>query len=127
MHRNFTAAAECQSRGSNDNWFWGVAHAHVQALQSADCSVELVPHTLLCRNHNHKQIRTCAKVICFTTDHQAIEISIESIQGFGCDCEDIVIQGVHLGVEFNQRNAIANIKQGGACVFVDFLLRTAKI
>ena len=87
----------------------------------------MIPQTLLCSDHDHKQIRARAEVIRFAADNQTLEIIFESVQCFRSNCKNIVIERVHLGVELNQRNAITNIIQRRAHVRADFLFRAAQI
>ncbi len=122
VHRDLTAAAQRQPGRSDHDRLRGVAHAHVQVLQFPDRLIEHIPHALLRADHHHEQVRAGAEVLRFVADHQPIEIGLEAVQRFDGHVHDIIIEGIHLGVEFQAGHAIAHIMEGRACVLRDNLL-----
>ena len=84
-------------------------------LRIAPSSV--IPHALLRGDHHHEQIRACAEIFAFIANHQSIEIIFHAVKRFGGDVKNIIIQRIHLGVELNQRHAVANVKQRRARIF----------
>ncbi len=54
-----------------------------------------------------------------TTDDQAVPVLLDFINGFVKHRDDVLVQRVHLGVEFQTSNAITQVVQCGAKVFLD--------
>ncbi|MBV6465324.1 MAG: hypothetical protein PGMFKBFP_00600 [Anaerolineales bacterium] len=127
MHGDLAAAAQRQSRGSHDDGLREVAHPHVHVLQAAHSPVERVPHALLRRDDDHEQIRARAEVVRFVADHESVEVLFHAVERLADDVRNVLVEGVHLGVELHQRRAVADVEERRARVVGDHLLRAAEI
>ncbi len=98
-----------RSRRSSNDRLGEITHPHVHVLQFTDRAIKRIPHALLSSDHHHEQIRACAEIVRFVAYHQTVKIFFNTVERFRCDLKNIIVKRVHLGMEFNQRNAIADV------------------
>ncbi len=117
VHGDLTAAAERQARRRDHHRLVEVADAHVQVLESLDRRFQLIPQPLLRRHHHGEQVGARAEVVGLVADHQPVELAgIGAVERLVHHGEDVVVQGVHLGVELHAAHAVAQVNQRRAGV-----------
>ncbi len=124
---HFYTATESHALNGRYHRFRCVAQLKRQTLQVVDHLVQDVPMSRSRRHPNGKQIRADAEIVSIVANHHRVEIIAQNVQRFMPQVDDIVVDGVHLGVEFVEQHPVAHVEQTGAVVARHFLARRVQI
>ena len=84
--------------------------------------MQIVPFLFLRGHQQQHQIGADGKIRGLVGDHHGVEIGFEALHAGVNHRDDVVADGVHLGVKFAAKHAVAEIDQAGAgsCVCTVF-------
>ena len=124
---HFAAAAQGHARGRCHDRFVQVLELHQAVLENLDPPLQVIPFLFLGGKENKGQVGAYGKVLAVVGNDQAQEILAHDIRGFGDHADDVITQGIHLGMEFETGDAVADVHEGCALVsgdeFLSFLER----
>ena len=124
VHGDFAAAAQRQPGRRGHHRLVEVAHPHVQILKRLHRGFQLLPHALLSGQHHREQVGARAEVVGVAADDNAFVLArIYQIKRLVEHVENVLVQGVHLGVKFHINHAVAQVNDSRARVFVNHLAR----
>ena len=121
MERDFAAAAESETGGGDDDGlgrkFYGLGHA----LKLADGEVDVVPLFFLNGHEEEHEIGADGEILGVVGDDEGFEgvAGASGLEGLEDEGDNVGAEGVHLGVEFDAGDAIAEVDQGCAGIFLD--------
>ena len=95
----------------------GLGHA----LELADGEIDLVPLFFLNRHEQQHHIGADRKIVGVIGDHESVESIARTVrfQGLTDETDNVAAERVHLGMKFDAGDAIAQIDQRRARIFLD--------
>ena len=129
MQRNFGPAAERQPAGRGHDRHGAVTQCHGRLLERANHHVDLVPVAFLRFEQHEHQVGAGRKVRRVVADHQRLAALRRFLHAGLQHLDGVAADGVHLRMELDGDDAVAQVDEAGAGVLLDdaaLLLRGAK-
>ena len=98
-----------------------VLDGHIHALKAAHGKMKVVPFLFLRGDEQQQQIGAGGKIRGLVGDDHGVEFRAEALHSGLHHGGDVVADGVHLGVKFAAKHAVAEVDQAGAGIARDFL------
>ena len=111
VQHELAAAAERHPERRGHDRLRRVLDRHARVLEAADGRVELVPLAFLRGEQHQHQIRADAEVLALVADHHRLVIARGLLDGGADHLHRVVAQRVHLAVELEAEDAVAEIDQ----------------
>ncbi len=106
------AAQRHAERRAHDRLF-RVLDAHVRLLHLAHHFVEHFPVAHLAGHENQAQVRAQTEVLVMARDDHAFEVLLDLVHAVRHHRDHVIVDRVHLGVDLEARDAIAEVDQRG--------------
>ena len=118
MQADFTTTSQGELVRRSHHGDSAVAQPHRGVLEHADGVVQFVPLLLDSQHENHADIGAGREIASFVADDESAPFGVAlcDVDGLVEALEDFSTDGVHLGVEGDVQDAIAQILDGGAAV-----------
>ncbi len=127
VQQHLAATAQRQPARRADHREQRVLEAHQGALQAIDEAVQERPVAAAGRVQHALQVRTGTKMRRIAADDQRLKILPDPVQRQLHGLDAVLVERVHLGVEFEQRHAVAHVPQAGRRVAQQRLAGTAQV
>ena len=118
-HGHLGPAAQRQPMRRGDNGLGRVSQSERRGLQRSDHPFQLIEMAGCGRDTNGEQVGPGAEVLAIIPDHQGIEIAVQSVEGLQGHFDDVLVNDVQFGMEFQQGNAISHVMQARAVIALD--------
>ncbi len=116
------AAAEAHAVGRDDDGARAELDGLGHVLEGADGEVDFVPLLVLDGEEELHEVGADGEVGGVAGDDEGFEVGdllAGGLEGLGDERDDVVAEGVHLGVELDGGYAVADVDDGGSGVFLD--------
>ena len=111
MQHDFAASAQSHAEGRRHNGLRRILERHVGLLESVYGGIELIPFAFLGREQDEHEICADAEVLSLVGDNHRLKIPGSLVQA-GVDHRNLILpNGVHLAVNLQAQNAVANVHQ----------------
>ncbi|MEA3219598.1 MAG: hypothetical protein OZX49_00689 [Immundisolibacter sp.] len=127
VQQHLAAAAQRQPARRADHRERRVLEAHQGALQAVDEAVQERPVAAAGRVQHALQVRAGAKMRRIRADDQRLKILPDPVQRQLHGLHAMLVERVHLGVELEQRHAVAHVPQAGRGVAQHRLAGAAQV
>ena len=119
MQNHLAAAAKNQIERRYHYWLRRITQTHRRALESSPHQVEFFPVFLL-RPHQHQHdVGAHAEVCPLISYYQANEILFNFGKRLLQHLQGVAANRIHLRMKLQARDAVANVDQRGARIFLD--------
>ncbi len=122
VHGDLAAAAQGHARGSGHDGLRAELHAHVGLLEVVDQLLEDVPVALLNPHEHLEDVGAHGEVGRLVAHDETREVLLRDVAGQEQHGDDVLVDGVHLGVELEAGHAVAHVDEARAGVLADDLL-----
>ena len=126
VERYLDAAAEAHAVGRDDDGARAELDGLRHVLEGADGHLDLVPLLFLDGEEELHEVGADGEVGGVAGDDEGLEVGdgfAGGLQGLGDEADDVVAEGVHLGVQFDGGDAVAEVDDGGAGILLDDAVR----
>ena len=114
MQADFAAAAQSQALRRDQHRLARVLEGQVGVLEAPDGVVNIVPLLLLRADKQQHEVGANGEVGRLVGHNHGVEIGVQALESGLDHGSDVVADGVHLGVKFAAKNAVAEIDEAGA-------------
>jgi len=121
MKGDLRAAPEAHAEGRDDHGLKRELDGLGHVLELADGHVDLVPLLFLNAHEQHHDVGADGEVGGVVGDDEGVEViaSAAGLEGLGDEGDDVATERVHLGVELDAADAVAEVDERGARVLLD--------
>ncbi len=122
VHGDLAAAAQGHAGRRRHDGPLAELQAHVGLLEVVDHLLEDVPVALLDGDEHLEDVGPDGEVGGLVADDEAREVLLHDVAGQEKHVDDVLVDGVHLGVELEAGHPVAHVDEAGARVLADDLL-----